>query len=329
MKKLIALVFALICVLSLVSCGSGVDKHTIEIIIPAGSTEAFVYSDEEISPHKNTIIISAGAGIVAAEVVLKPIEVHEENAYEPMTLKQKEPIKMDVEKGAWFKVGIAIDNPADTPIAASIIVKNVDIRNNTNITEPPIDNSITTYNVKIADNYPIENNIKNTYTAGEQVTIKLATVTEHYYIVYVNGVEQDMDRDASDLTYTYYTFTMPSEDVVVEIEDVSVEIPEIVEPLVSLPDFSFLEELEIYKEGDPGVKTDGFVNTTDVPVANDNEAIERAMQECTIAYDSVTIYLDTAECIWKVHFFTDRMLGGDQSVYLDYNGKTVLVVYRE
>ena len=83
-----------------------------------------------------------------------------------------------------------------------------------------------TYTVEIANNYPIENTLNNTYEAGEQVTIQLSTITEHYYMVYVNGVEQDFDRDASDMSYTYYTFTMPSSDVLIKIKDVSVDIPE-------------------------------------------------------------------------------------------------------
>lgn len=81
------------------------------------------------------------------------------------------------------------------------------------------------YKVELADNYPIENKLKHTYTAGEEVTVKLATMTEHYYVLYVNGVEQDMDRASSDLTFTYFTFTMPSEDVLIEIEDRWVDIP--------------------------------------------------------------------------------------------------------
>lgn len=84
----------------------------------------------------------------------------------------------------------------------------------------------TTYKVVIADNYPIENALKNTYQAGEQVTIKLCTITEHYYVVYVNGEKQAMDMDASDLTFTYFTFPMPNEDVLIEIEDVFVDIPD-------------------------------------------------------------------------------------------------------
>ena len=91
--------------------------------------------------------------------------------------------------------------------------------------KPQTETTNTTYKVEIANNYPIENTLKSTYEAGEQVTVKLSTITEHYYRVYVNGVEQNLDRDASDMNYTYYTFTMPSKDVLVEITDVSVDIP--------------------------------------------------------------------------------------------------------
>ena len=128
MKKLIAIILALVCVLGLVGCGAGEEKHTIEIIIPAGSTEAFVFADEEISPQKNTLKIRAGEGIDSTQVILKPIEVCEENFYEPVIVKQGTPIKIDVEKGAWFKNGVGIMNPSDKDITTSIIVENVEIR---------------------------------------------------------------------------------------------------------------------------------------------------------------------------------------------------------
>lgn len=103
---------------------------------------------------------------------------------------------------------------------------------------------------------------------------------------------------------------------------------EIVEPHISIPDFSYAEESAIYAEGEPGVKTSGFTNTSETEITFENVA-EHAKNECTIEYDSVTTYLDTAECVWKVHFYTYGTLGGDQTVYLDYDGKTVLIVYGE
>ena len=93
-------------------------------------------------------------------------------------------------------------------------------------TNPQTETTKKTYMVEIANDYPIENTLKSAYEAGEEVTIKLSTITEHYYILTVNGTELDFDRGASDITYTYYTFTMPSKDVLIEIADVSVDIPE-------------------------------------------------------------------------------------------------------
>ena len=136
-----AFIFALTCMLSLVSCGGRGKNNTIEFTIPAGYNDAFafsdeaifpdafIYSEEEISPKRKTLTIKAGAGYSSIPIILKPIDYREENAYEPILLTRDKPITIDVEKGAWFKIGVAIDNPADVPIAASIIVEDVDMRN--------------------------------------------------------------------------------------------------------------------------------------------------------------------------------------------------------
>lgn len=100
------------------------------------------------------------------------------------------------------------------------------------------------YKIEIADSYPIENTLKSAYAAGEQVTIKLDTITERYYKVYVNGAEQTMDTSASDLTYSYYSFTMPNEDVLIEIEDVSVDIPGATTFIVDIWDRTKEEQLD-------------------------------------------------------------------------------------
>ena len=62
------------------------------------------------------------------EVVLKPIEVTEENAYERTFLDNGQPLLIDVEKGAWFKIGIALQNPSDEDIVVGITVENVKVR---------------------------------------------------------------------------------------------------------------------------------------------------------------------------------------------------------
>ena len=84
------------------------------------------------------------------------------------------------------------------------------------------------YRVEIlnADNFDIMNELKESYAAGEKVTIQLSTITEHYYLVYVNGVEQARDDLIDDdWTITTYSFIMPNEDVIVKIEERWVDIP--------------------------------------------------------------------------------------------------------
>lgn len=126
-KKMALLILALLCVPVMAGCGKS-NTHKISITVPAGSTETFVYSDEEISPTGNQITISSGDGLGDTEVVLKAIEVKEENAYEPTYLTPGMPVKMDVEKGAWFKVGISMQNETDADRTVYVQVKDVEVR---------------------------------------------------------------------------------------------------------------------------------------------------------------------------------------------------------
>ncbi|MBO5160163.1 MAG: hypothetical protein J6B94_11340 [Lachnospiraceae bacterium] len=127
MKKIIALVLAWVCILVLAGCGKN-DTCKIKITVPAGAVEEFVYSEEIISPTGNQISISSGEGLGDTEVVLKPIEVREDNTYEPTYLTPGMPVEMDVEKGAWFKIGVSMQNPTDTDITVYVEVKGVEIR---------------------------------------------------------------------------------------------------------------------------------------------------------------------------------------------------------
>lgn len=140
MKKPIALFLILISMLTLASCGGRGERHTLEFTIPAGYTGAFTFSDkaldydtfvysaEEISPTSNTLTLKAGAGYSSVPVILKVVECQEENAYEPILLTHDKPVTINVEKGAWFQIGIALDNSAEVPIAASVIVEDVEVR---------------------------------------------------------------------------------------------------------------------------------------------------------------------------------------------------------
>ena len=88
----------------------------------------FFYSGEEISPTSNKITISLSEGMGDTEVVLKPIEVKEENVYEPIYITHGMPVKLDVEKGAWYKIGVNMQNPTAEDIDVYVTVRGVEVR---------------------------------------------------------------------------------------------------------------------------------------------------------------------------------------------------------
>lgn len=127
MKKLIAFVLALVCVLGLAGC-SAQKEYAIRIVVPAGSQGEFVYSDEEISPRKSRLEIKSIDLAEDADFILKPVDETQENAYECTNLPKGEPMLIDVEKGAWYKIGIAMENPTDEDIVVVFHVVNTKIR---------------------------------------------------------------------------------------------------------------------------------------------------------------------------------------------------------
>ena len=157
------------------------DSFAIRITIPAGTTremiyqEDFVYSDEEISPLGNKITISAGDGLGDTEVVLMPIEVTEENAYEPTYLTPGMPVKMDVEKGAWFKIGISMQNPTEKDIDVYVEVEGIEVRISDEST--PTSSSFDATLLEIHDGYylvePVEGSWELSSADRIEVPIKM------------------------------------------------------------------------------------------------------------------------------------------------------------
>lgn len=106
-------------------------EYQIRITIPARSMESICYSDEEISPIGNTITLYAGEGLGDAEITLLQVGINEEIVYGPTYITPGMPVKIDVkeiEKGAWFKIGVNILNPTDEDIDVYVTVSNVEVR---------------------------------------------------------------------------------------------------------------------------------------------------------------------------------------------------------
>ena len=133
MKKCFTVILILVMTLAFAGCGQQT-KFDVGITIPAHTEksfdyqEDFIFSDEEISPEADTIIISAGKGLQDTRVVLMPVDCKEENAYEPVYLTPGLPVEMNVEKGAWFKIGVAVNNAADEDKTVYVTVEKVEVR---------------------------------------------------------------------------------------------------------------------------------------------------------------------------------------------------------
>lgn len=100
-------------------------SYQVGIVIPAGGQDEFYYSDQEISPIGNTIKIYAGEGCGDTMVTLQAVEAKERVEYQPTYITPGMAVRMDVEKGGWFKIGIARQNPTDEDIRIYVTVEGV------------------------------------------------------------------------------------------------------------------------------------------------------------------------------------------------------------
>lgn len=104
------------------------DSYTLRIVVPAGSQEEFVYSDEEVSTIKNSIKIWSGDGLGDTEVLLSPVNETTETGYTATYLTHGMPVEFDAEKDTWFKIGVNMQNPTNEDIIVYVEVENVEVR---------------------------------------------------------------------------------------------------------------------------------------------------------------------------------------------------------
>lgn len=123
MKKVL---FALTLCLALL-CGCSRSYLVLHFALPPGDGSQFVFSDQQLCPEKNTIRISAAAGIAKAEIILIPASG---NGLQigPLPLTQEQPVTARVEKGAWYRIGLAMPNDAGGAIAAELHLEHVEMR---------------------------------------------------------------------------------------------------------------------------------------------------------------------------------------------------------
>ena len=104
------------------------DSYTLRIVVPAGSQEEFVYTDEEVSTVRNSIKIWSGDGLGDTEVLLFPVNKTTETGYTATYLTHGMPVEFDAEKDTWFKIGVNVQNPTNEDIIVYVEVENVEVR---------------------------------------------------------------------------------------------------------------------------------------------------------------------------------------------------------
>ena len=104
------------------------DSYILRIVVPAGSQEKFVYTDEEVSTIRNSIKIWSGDGLGDTEVILSPVNKTTETRYTATYLTHGMPVEFDAEKDTWFKIGVNMQNPTNEDIIVYVEVENVEVR---------------------------------------------------------------------------------------------------------------------------------------------------------------------------------------------------------
>ena len=99
--------------------------------------------------------------------------------------------------------------------------------------------------------------------------------------------------------------------------------------VASYDEFSYSSDLEYYQDIQCGVKRDGFNNTVPQVIKTRKDVLELAKEEVTVEYNRIDVAFDDIEEVWRLDFSIEYVDGGNQSVYIDKNGLTLLIVYGE
>lgn len=105
-----------------------------------------------------------------------------------------------------------------------------------------------------------------------------------------------------------------------DVEDIAEEVTESIEEVEV---FSYLYDMNCGYD----MMTDGFRNTDISPVTSREEAIGRALSECTVEYDGVYVAYDPVEGVWRVTFSCDDEVASEQIVWMNSDGVTLGIVY--
>ena len=107
---------------------------------------------------------------------------------------------------------------------------------------------------------------------------------------------------------------------------------------IEVGEFSYTAFCEYYSDETEGIVSEGFVNTEKAEIESVEQVVELAKKECTVEYDTIKVEYDSEQKMYRVNFSEGKVLvglqwgyviGGDQSVCINHEGITQLIVYGE
>ena len=105
------------------------DCYSLRVVVPPGGHEQFVYTEEEVSPLDKYVTVYCGEGMGDASVILLPTEVRTETAYDQeWYITPGLSVKLEAEKGGWFKVGVRMWNETGEDKVVYVMVEDVEVR---------------------------------------------------------------------------------------------------------------------------------------------------------------------------------------------------------
>ncbi len=122
MKRIGILIFTL--ALCLTGCSK---QYDVSVTIPAGNESAFAYSETEVTSIGQNITVIAKQGTPDCAVILKEVS-STDTKFESMYLTPGMSVKFKTEKGVWYQIGIAAQNPAEEDYKMVVTVKNAEVR---------------------------------------------------------------------------------------------------------------------------------------------------------------------------------------------------------
>lgn len=184
------------------------DTYEVRIVIPAGSEGEIYYSDEEISPYGNKIMLWAGEGLSDTEVVLMPLDSDGEWIPEPVYMTPGMPVRMEAVRGAWYRIGVKMSNSSTEDIDVYVKAEGVQIR----IACPVVEENVT-YLIRYGDKWYSQGDLSeetiewlywyNSLTEEEQAAIS-AVPSDLYDLIYTGeeshmpAVTEDAKEDSLD-----------------------------------------------------------------------------------------------------------------------------------